>query len=239
MVFLSSCYTSVESRYFKTLTRDTTISAYISPGLDSRIRNDDILGISISSLSHIEDELFMIPPTPGVEKTGYPLDKEGNIFIHRLGKIHAEGLTRKELAAQIKKGLEPYLTDPIVSAYYLNRKITVAGEITAPKVLPMPEDQMTLIDALVNCGDFKASSLRSDLLIIRDSSNKKIVHHVNMEDHAILNSPWYYLQPNDIVIINPDTKKVEKEERRTRFQSNLAIITSLVSLSLIIISRFF
>jgi len=238
ILFFASCAPSIETRYFKTLTKDTTISAYITPGLDTRIRKDDILGINISSISHAEDDLFNVTPTPGVEKPGYPLDKDGNIHLHRIGTIHAEGLTRKELATQIKKDLEPYLTDAIVSVYYLNRKVTVAGEITSPKVLPMPEDQMTLIDALVNCGDFKITSLRTDLLIIRDSSDKKVVKHVNMEDHAILNSPWFYLQPNDIVIVNPDTRKAEREDRRTRFQANWALITSGVSLILIVLSRF-
>jgi len=238
MVLLSSCYTPIETRYFKTLTKDTTISAYITPGLETRIRQDDVLGINISSLSNAEDQLFNIVSTPGVQTPGYPLDKEGNIYIHRLGKVHAEGLTRKELAEQIKKGLEPYLTDAMVSVFYLNRKITVAGEIATPKIIPMPNDQMTLIDALVSSGDFKPTSLRNDLLIIRDSADKKIVKHVNMEDHAIFNSSWYYLQPNDIVIVNPDIRKSEQDARRSRFQSNWAIITSAISLIIVIASRF-
>lgn len=234
---LSSCHVSRDSRYFMTLSKDTTISAYVSPGLDSRIRKDDLLGINVSSLSSADDALYAAPPG-AVDKAGYVIDTDGNIYFHRLGKIKAEGLTRKELALRIQEGLKPYLSDAIVSVIYLNHKVTVAGEVGSPRVLQLPEEQITIMDALVSCGDLKVNSLRNDLMVIRDSSDKRVVKHINLEDHSILNSPWFYLQPNDIVIVNPDYKKVEREEKRTRFQSNFVIITSAISLAIVIISRF-
>lgn len=234
---LSSCSVSKESKYFKTLSRDTTIAAYVSPGLDSKIQKGDLLNIHVSSLSVSDDALYAAPPTS--ELPGYRVDQQGEINFHRLGKIKAEGLTRKELSEKIKSGLTPYLTDAIVSVTYLNHKITVAGDVTSPKIIPLPEEQMSIIDALVSCGDLKSTALRSDIMVIRDSSDKKIIKHVNLEDHAIISSSWYYLQPNDIVIVHNDPWKAERDERRSRFQSNFAIITSLISLTIIILSRFF
>ena len=235
--FLSSCYVAKESRYFKTLSRDTTISAFISPGLDSKIQKGDLLNIHVSSLSATDDPLYAAPPA--AEQPGYRVDQEGNIYFHRLGKIKAEGATRKELADQIKNGLKPYLADALVSVTYLNHKVTVAGEVASPKIIQLPEEQITIMDALVSCGDLKTTGLRKDIMIIRDSADQKLIKHINLEDHAVFNSTWYYLQPNDIVIVHADTEKVQKDEKRARFQSNFAIITSAVTLVIIILSRFF
>lgn len=237
VIFLSSCYVSKESRYFKTLGRDTTISAYVSPGLDSKIQKGDLLNIHVSSLSSNDDALYAPPPTS--EQPGYRVDQQGEIYFHRLGVIKAEGSTRRELSEKIKNGLKPFLTDALVSVTYLNHKITVAGDVNSPKIIQMPEEQISIIDALVTCGDLKATGLRSDIMVIRDSSDRKLIKHINLEDHAIINSTWYYLQPNDIVIVHSDPQKEEREERRSRFQSNFAIITSVISLTIIILSRFF
>lgn len=211
---------------------------YISPGLDSKIQKGDILGINVSSLSKVEDAIFSQGPSSDLQASGYPVGADGYIFFHRLGKLKAEGLTRTELATLIKNSLQPYLTDALVSVYYQNRKITIAGDVNAPRVLPMPEEQMSIMDALVSSGDLKPTALRSDIVIIRDSLDKKLIKHVNLEDHSILNSPWFYLQANDIVIVKNDFQKTDRDEKRMRFQTNFAIITSSVSLLIVILSRF-
>ena len=242
ILLLTSCTTTKNSYYFKTLQKDTTISGLVSKDLESKISKGDNLSILISSLSREEDLLFNIEIGSGgtpVNSVGFPVETDGTILMHKLGKVQAEGLTRKELAASLQKQLMPYLKDPIVTVQYLNHKITILGEVARPQVLNMPEEQLSLIDVLVLSGDLKENARRNDIMIIRETANEKKVKHVNLEDHSIFTSPWYYVQPNDIVIVSPDFEERNKEAKRTRLQTGIGILLSTVSLLVILIDRIF
>ncbi len=237
----SSCAPSKNAYYFKTLQKDTTLSGLVNKDFDSKISIGDNLGITITSLSNADDMLFnkgSMTANPN-SAPGFPVNKEGQIAVHNLGLVTAVGLTRKELAASLQKQLKPYLKDPIVNVQYLNHKITVMGEVTNPQVINMPDEQISLIDAIVMSGDLKENARKDNILIIREIGNEKKVKHVNLEDHSIFSSPWYYVQPNDIIFVAPDFEKKDKEDRRVRFQTSFAIVTSTVSLLIIILDRIF
>ena len=237
---LASCAPSKSSYYFKTLQKDTTLTGLVNKDLESKIIKGDNLGISITSLSKEEDQLFT-GSMPG-SNTGAPIfnvDQEGNINVHKLGNVKAAGSTRKELAAVLQKSLAPYLKDPIVTVQYLNHKVTIMGEVERPQVINMVDEQLSVIDALVICGDVKQNARRDNILVIREEGNQKKVKVLNFEDHSIFSSPWYYLQPNDIVYIVPDEAKRQRDERRARFQTNFAIASASISLLVIILDRIF
>lgn len=237
--FLASCTPTKSSYYFKTLQKDTTLSGLVSKDMESKIVKGDNLGINISSLSKEEDVLYNTGL--GVSATTtvavFPVDLEGNIILHKLGSVKAAGYTRKELAAILQKSLMPYLKDPIVTVQYLNHKVTIMGEVERPQVINMTEEQLSVIDALVLSGDVKQNARRDNILVIREEGNQKKVKILNFEDHSIFSSPWYYLQPNDIVYVVPDEAKRQREERRARFQTNFAIASASISLLVIILDR--
>ena len=238
----SSCTPTKSSYYFKTLQKDTTLSGMVNKDLESKIIKGDNLGIIISSLSREEDVLFNVSSVTSTGTTGsaaFTVDQEGNIVLHKLGSVKAEGFTRKELAANIEKALIPYLKDPIVTVQYLNHKVTIMGEVERPLVINMQEEQLSILDALVLSGDAKQNARRDNILVIREENNQKKVKILNLEDQSIFSSPWYYLQPNDIVYVVPDEKKRQREERRARFQSNFAIVSASVSLLVIVLDRIF
>ncbi len=236
---LSSCAPSKSSYYFKTLQKDTSLTGLVNKDLESKIVKGDNLGISISSLNKEEDILYNAGTNqPGNSMANsFPVDQQGNIHIHRLGDVKAEGSTRKELAESIRKGLEPYLRDPIVTVQYLNHKVTIMGEVERPQVINMTEEQLSLIDALVISGDVKANARKDHIMVIREEGNKKTVKILNLENHSIFSSPWYYLQPNDIVYVVADEEKRQRDERRARFQTNFAIASAAISLLVILLDR--
>lgn len=235
---LGSCAPTKTSYYFKTLKKDTSISGFVNKDMESKINIGDNLSINISSLDKTEDILYNSgTENDGKVNIGFPVDKEGKITIHKIGKLKAEGYSRKELAAILQEQLAPYLKDPIVSVQYLNHKVTVMGDIARPQVLNMPEEQLPLIDVLVQSGDLNVNARRNDIMIIREKGNEKQVKHINLEDHSIFSSPWYYVQPNDIVVVIPDTEKSERDAKRSRLQANVSLIVSAVSLVLIIVDR--
>ena len=103
----------------------------------------------------------------------------------------------------------------------------------------MQEEQISVLDALVLSGDVKKEARRDHIMVIREEGNEKKVKIINLEDHSIFSSPWYYLQPNDIVYVLPDEEKRQKAERRARFQSNFAVASASISLLVILIDRIF
>ena len=239
---LSSCKTTRQSTTFMTLPKDTSIRAFVNPGYDPVIALSDVLSVSVSSLNRDLDDRFNAASSATVgegvsQRTGYFLDKDGNIELHYLGKVKAAGLSTGALAKKIQDDLSPFLKEPIVRVQFLNHRVTVMGEVSSPKVLYMNGSSMTLVDALVNAGDLKETADRAKVMVIRDSNDVKQVKHLNLESHEVVASPWFYMQPNDIVYVMPRTDKIDKEERKRNIQTTASLIISGLSLLTILLSR--
>jgi polysaccharide biosynthesis/export protein len=240
---LSSCTITKQPQYFYTLNKDTTITGFVPGNFESKIKKGDQLAISVSSLSRIEDELFnkidagSAASTAGATISGYTVLQDGTVLLHRLGNVVAEGLTRKEFAQKVQKDLLAYMKEPIVNVSYLNHKITVLGEVRSPGIINLPQEQITVLDALVLSGDVNFNANRTNIMIIRDNGNEKKIKHINLEDHSIFTSPFYYLQPEDIVMVTPDNGKYLKEEKRKKIQTTLSLAASGISLLIIILGQ--
>ena len=108
------------------------------------------------------------------------------------------------------------MKEPIVQVNFLNHKVTVMGEVRTPQILNMPDEPLTIIDALILSGDVTANAKRNNIAIIREEGTERKVKHINLENNSIFSSPLYYLQPNDIILVSAETEKFEKEERRKK-----------------------
>jgi polysaccharide biosynthesis/export protein len=240
----SSCTSVKQSAYFKTLQlKDTTLGNFVTNNFESKIIAGDVLAINVSSMS-AADDIFFNGATGGsagaaTSMPGYTVQADGTILLHRLGNVRVVGYTRKEIGIILQKSLTPFVKDPIVQVSYLNHKITILGEVSKPQVLNMPEEQISLIDALVLSGDITVNGKRDNITIIRENGSEKQVKHVNLEDHSIFSSPWYYVKPNDIILVSADYEKFAKLERRTKLQGTLSLVASGVSLLIIILSQVF
>ncbi len=238
---VSSCITTKSNYYFKTLAKDTSISAFVAGDFDTKIQKKDILLITASSLSKEMDDRFNIGAgyedvTKIQAPSGFMVDEKGMILVHFLGNIKVEGFTRKELKEKLQNELTPYMKEPIVTVQYLNHKVTILGEIEKPQVINMPEEKMSLIDIIVLSGDLKENGSRKDIMVIRELGSEKKIKHINLEDHSIFSSPWYYVQPNDIIYISPDNEKYMKEEKKRNLQTTLSLVASGISLLVIILN---
>jgi polysaccharide export outer membrane protein len=240
-LFFGSCSTPKNTYYFKTLPRDTTINTTINRSLESTIRKSDQLAINISSLNPDEDKVYnaatmsVSGAVGGGAPNGYLVDMNGNIQLHRLGNIHAEGMTRRELKNKIETDIKPYLKDPVVTVRYLNHRVTVIGEVAKPQVISMPEEQLSVLEVLGASGDMTLSGKKDNILIIRETETGKQFKRLNLEDHSVFTSEWYYLKPDDVVYIEPNDKKVN-EEKRQRTQQTVALAMSGLSLAIIILN---
>ncbi len=243
IIALGSCKTPQNAYYFKTLPRDTSINSNISRQTESVIRKNDQLAIVISSLNPQEDAVYNAAAistvngaaAAGSAAGGYQVDANGNIQLHRLGNIHAEGMTRRELKNKIETDIKPYLKDAVVTVRYLNRRITVMGEVRTAQVIPMPEEQLSILEVLSASGDITALGKKDNILIIRETATGKQFKRLNLEDHSVFNSEWYYLKPDDVVYVEPNDKTI-KDEKRQRTQQTVSLALSGLSLAIIILN---
>ena len=240
VLMMVSCKVTQPSSYFKNLKKDTTLVGSVTSDFELKIMKGDRLSIAVSSLSTAEDAFFNSAGSGGGSSTksgGYVVQEDGTVLLHRLGTVQAAGITRKELSRKLEDNLLAYMKEPIVQVNFLNHKVTVLGEVRTPQVLAMPQEQLSLIDALVLSGDVTPNAKRNNITIIREEGTEKKVKHVNLEDNSIFSSQWYYVKPNDIILVSADTERFVKEENRRKLQTTLSLVASGISLLIIIADR--
>jgi len=213
------------------------------------IQNNDLLSITVSSLNPEASAVFNQPggannnssnnsqPTATTTPAnGYLVDGEGNIQFPFLGTFKASGMTKDELKDKLTKALvdKKLLVDPIITVRFLNFKVTVLGEVAHPTVVTVPSERITLLEALGLAGDLTIYAQRDNVLVIRDEDGKKLTHRLNLNSTELFSSPYYYLQSNDVVYVEPNKAKVASTGRA---QTWLPIIFSALSLGVIVVDR--
>ena len=113
-------------------------------------------------------------------------------------------------------------------------RVTVIGEVGRPTVVPVSTEKMSIIEALAQAGDLSIYGKRDNVLLIREDSNGQ-KHHVrlNLNDGNIFNSPYYYVQQNDIIYVEPNRVKAKNSaigQSTTIWFSFIGIVTSVASL---------
>ncbi len=233
---LTSCKSIKPYSYFKHIKQDTVLQVVPLPDQDIIIRKGDVLTLQVTSLSRQEDEIFNAKTAQG----GFEVGREGEIYVQRLGKMKVAGLNRRQLKEQLETALTPYLKDPVVGVSFANHRITVIGQVGKPQVLPMPEERMSLLDAIAQSGNTLRDAELSNIIVVRDSNQThKIVKHLNLEDKSIFSSPFYYLQPNDVLLVNADERLATLEQNRLRYQQLATIVFQATTLGILIYQTFF
>ncbi|RXG26906.1 protein involved in gliding motility EpsA [Leeuwenhoekiella marinoflava DSM 3653] len=183
------------------------------------VQINDVLSIRVKALDQELVALFN-PQTAGAEGNslgegyyydGFAVDRHGAIRLPTLGEIHVLGYTTEEIRELIeKKLLDDYFTEEaniFVTVKLAGIKYTIGGEIGGPGVKVDLVEQLSLLDAIVNSGDITEYGDRTDVLIIRQYPGGKKIHHIDLTKIEALNSPYYYVQPNDVILVNPLPQK--------------------------------
>ncbi len=169
----------------------------------------------------------------------YLVDNNGYIDFPVLGMIKVLGLTNRECEALLRQKLQPYLKEvPNVTVRTSNYKFSVLGEVGRPGTYTTDAEKVTIFEALAQAGDMTLFSIRDDVQLLReDSTGVRRVYHLNLNEADVAQSPYFYLQQNDVVYVKPTRAKV----RTNTFNNNssmwitlLSIVTSVTSLVLAI-----
>jgi polysaccharide export outer membrane protein len=163
---------------------------------------------------------------------GFLIDAFGNIDYPRLGSIHAEGMTKQELAAEIKKRLtQPVevLKDPTVIIRFLNYKITVLGQVGHEGIVNVPGERITILEAVGLAGGITDYGKKNSVKVIRENKGKREVGYIDLSSKDIFESPYYNLMQNDVVLVEPTkqkTRQLDQSMVSQRITFALGLITS-------------
>jgi polysaccharide biosynthesis/export protein len=216
---LTSCVSTKKVVFFPDV-KDGNLPSN-TPFPESIIQKSDILSISVSSLNPDASAIFNQGSSSsegaagGPAAVGYLVNTEGNIQFPVLGNIKAEGLTKNQLKDKISDSLvkKKLLLDPIVTIRYINFRVTVLGEVNHPTVVTVPNEKISLLEALGLAGDLTIYGRRENVMVIREEKDQKIIKRLNLNSDEIFTSPYYYLQSNDIVYVEPNKAKVASVSR--------------------------
>ena len=127
-----------------------------------------------------------------------------------------------------------------MSIKFTNHHVTLIGASGNTKVLPMPEERISIIDLLAEGGSLTETNLLSDIVVIRDSSDtQKSIKHLNLEDNSVFESGYFYLQPFDVVVVSSNEKAIMDEKKRLRYQQIATLSLQVITISLVVYQTFF
>jgi polysaccharide export outer membrane protein len=237
-MIMTSCVNTRKATYFNYL-GNTVDTLQTIP--ESYIQKNDILSINVSSLNPEATEIYN---TPNVIKapygsdivTGYLVNSDGFIQFPVLGNVNAAGLTKDQFKNKLTQTLvdKKLLVDPIVTVRYQNFRVTVLGEVKNPAVIPVANERITLLEALGLAGDLTIYAKRDNVMLIREENGIRTTQRLNLNSTQLFHSPYYYLQSNDIIYVEPNKSKVAGSGRS---QQLIPILLGAISIVVVVLTR--
>ena len=167
----------------------------------------------------------------------YLVDNNGYINFPVVGKLKVAGLTKTECQDLILEKIRPFMAEsekPVVTVIMSSYSVSVLGEVNRPGSFQVGREKITILEALSQAGDLTIYGVRDKVKLIReDATGKKEIHTLDLTDANIVTSPYYYLQQNDIVYVEPNKVKAQNSRvgnMTTLWFSATSILISLTSL---------
>ena len=214
-----------------------------------RVQINDILVIKIKTLDEKISEMFSVSQATGANNRmmvneqmvyfdGYPVDYHGNIKIPVLGELNVFGLTLEEITEHIeRKFLDDFFTNDanlFVSVRLSGVRYTINGEVVVPGTKVLYQDRVNIMEAIANAGDITITGDRKNVILIRLTPQGTEMHSLDLTDASIINSPYFFIQPNDYILVNP-LKQKSWGTGTTGLQSLTTIVTLLSLITSVIV----
>ena len=242
-MFIASCSTQKKVPYFQDLRNGGSVEVALSQEIT--IKPGDKLSIHVNS----KDEELVAPfnlrrsqqNIGSQTDLAYTVDKDGNIEFPYLGSIRVEGMTRDDIAKHIKQELldRKMVQDPTVIVDLSNLQISILGDVSKPGKYSIEKDKYTIIDAISEAGDLAITAKRDNIMVLRQENGEQKTYFVNLNDASqLFSSPVYYLQQNDIVYVEPNSKASGQSSINSNTMRSTSFWFSAVSLVLTLITFF-
>ena len=250
LVAMSSCNLQKKIVYFQDASQNEIIK--MAENYEVRIKPHDRLKILVSS----KDYELASPFNSSVSYNalapadkGYTSSASGDISIQTrtvrpdgklempvIGLVDCNGKTRSELAEEIASLIRKgnYIPDPSVNVQFADMKITIMGEVERPGQYDVVRDEITLLDALAMAGDMTIYGVRDNVAVIRKIDGESVVSYLDLRTKEALASPFFHLQPNDVVYVKPNRYKAANAEINQNRSFWISIVSTLVSVATLV-----
>lgn len=239
LLFLNSCVSQKDMVYFQKSEKPPERVVFI-PIENLKIKPGDVLTIRVSASEQEAAQPFNLTKSiasterlGNVELETYMVSPKGTIEFPVVGTMEVAGYTNFELANKIKEEISDYVRDAIVNVRILNFKISVLGEVQRPGTFTIDDNHLSLPQALGLAGDLTLYGKRENILIMREENGVQVNTYLDLTDPKIVSSPYFNLQQNDVVYIEPKVARVQTAgslQLTSRYLSIASVITSLVIL---------
>ena len=163
------------------------------------------------------------------EQQKYIVNKNGDIDFPVLGTIHVAGMSTTELKNYLTSRIEENVTDPKVKVRLINFKVNVMGEVRTPRTIDVKSERFSIFDALASAGDMTEYGRRDNVTVIRETPDGLVYHRLDLTNPDVIASPYYYLQQNDVVIVDPNSVRESNARYNTNNSYKLSVISTIVS----------
>jgi polysaccharide biosynthesis/export protein len=258
-LFLASCVPGKKIAYLqyerefkrpRSVIFDSNVRKYQSDQFAYKLQSNDLLDIKISTLTPTTFNPFadadrsLLPgqsyitaisqPESQVQPQGYYIDAAGYLDLPILGKVKVKGLSITQSEDTLAAHVNKYLKEPVVRVKILNFRFTVIGEVTHQATLVSGDNNLTLLQGLSMAGGATEFGDLSRVKLIRHSGPENQVYYVNLLNEQFLSSPFYNIQPNDILVVTP----IKQRTFLKYMAPNLSLVTASVSLLIGVVTLF-
>ena len=246
---LGSCTTYRQLQVLQGEIDTTKFSTFKVP--EQRVQKGDQLSIAVYSDNAAASSIFNasaganLNPQQGqvsgsstiLSGNVYEVDNEGMIYFPKVGKLKIEGLTKEGIGTLLNSWLkDKYLTNPYYVIQFLNMKVTVFGDVVKPGVYQLHRPNTNIFEVLTMAGDLTYYARRENILIIREQDGRRVFARMDITKPDVFNSPYYYLQQNDMVFVDMRKGKVNGSDQV--WLRNASLLLSLITATAFLINIF-
>ena len=245
-ILLSSCVAQRKMSYFHDIDKvpADSINAQYKPSKEPQIREGDKLVILVSALDPEAVVPFNLPVVSNMEpnileatSTGkvqyYTVDNAGDIMFPVIGKVHLAGLSKSEATELLQQKIGASVNNPLVTINFIGYSVTVMGEVNAPGRYVVSPERTSVLDALAQAGDLTIYGKRNNILLTRENNGKLEFVRLNLNSPDIFTSPYFYLQQNDVLYVEPTNARAVSSQNLPLY---LSMVTTLASMATVIVS---
>lgn len=248
VIFVASCSTQKELSYLNNLYELGGENYFPMEVPDYRIQPRDILYVSVKAQTpdgalaemlsdRTSANINYLTNEGSAYMVGYSVDPEGRVTIPLLGKVPVEGMTVYEIRDLFQEKVDSLFRHAYVEVRLMSFKFTVIGEVMAPGSYINYNDQLTVLEAIGRAGGISETGTKEKILVVRPEGDRTATYHIDLQDKSLLSSPAYFITPNDVVIVQPNPRKVFAVNLPT-ISFVISTVTAAITTTLLLINYF-
>lgn len=187
------------------------------------IQRADLLSIVVFSDNPTATSIYNLANSSG----GYLVDNKGNIQMQGVGELHVEGLNRNQLTDLLNNSLKIFLINPYFTIRFINYKVSLLGEVLREGVYTVPNERVNVFEAIGLAGGLTIYAKKENVMVIREVNGKREFARLDLTSPKVFQSPYYFLQQNDLVIVEQTRTKLSNSDQTTA--RNISLATSIIS----------